>query len=267
MVDRRSVEFQRLRFKRKLEFAESESAVHVGRPVREWELECVSRELSKGDIMLDCGCGVGKFSSEIARRNPYLGGIYGVDITEDMIEAARRRVRTGAFGSVKAWFTVGDFHELAFPDNFADVVLLRFALHHTYRPRELMREICRVLKPSGRVIIIEVQNFEDPSANRFFDELNRIREPADAHFYSRTELVTLVGEFFDGVSHEARSYDLCLEDWLTNYEEPAVTTEMMLRASTSIQRAFHLRRLGDGKHVIRLTNQCVVGVRPRGKTP
>ncbi|MDO8592381.1 MAG: class I SAM-dependent methyltransferase [bacterium] len=109
------------------------------------EIEVIKRELPDRleRRALDLGCGTGVFS-------PFFGKDYaGVDISEAYINYARRRYNKT--------FKAMDARRLAFPGQSFDIVWVNGVLHHLddASVRQILKEIKRVLKTGGRVIIME----------------------------------------------------------------------------------------------------------------
>jgi SAM-dependent methyltransferase len=101
--------------------------------------------LSSGDIVLDAGCGTGtdlRALAEVARL------AVGVDLSATMIAAARSRAPTASV-------LVGTVKRIPFPDATFNGCWARAVLIHTSSPDVAVREISRVLKPNGRVVLSE----------------------------------------------------------------------------------------------------------------
>jgi|ERR1017187_8360262 2-polyprenyl-3-methyl-5-hydroxy-6-metoxy-1,4-benzoquinol methylase len=101
---------------------------------------------NKGPV-LDLGCGNGSLSHELSK----LGfEVYGVDRSDSGIQIARE-----AFPQVQ--FSLGDVEEDLSPDPFQagsfDVVVSTEVVEHLYRPRQLIQNAFRLLKPSGHFIV------------------------------------------------------------------------------------------------------------------
>jgi ubiquinone/menaquinone biosynthesis C-methylase UbiE len=111
-------------------------------------------QLRRGEAVLDVGCGTGTLAIEVQRRVGTAGRVCGIDpgprqIARARAKAARRRAPIE--------FQVGVIERLPFPDQTFDVVLSTLMMHHL--PDDLKRqglaEIARVLKPGGRVVIVD----------------------------------------------------------------------------------------------------------------
>lgn len=112
--------------------------------------------LRPGEQVLEVGCGTGSLAITAAETAGVK--VYGTDASPEMIERARRKA---ARAGVDVAFREGLVEQIAFPDASLDVVLSSFMVHHL--PDDLKRrafaEIHRVLKPGGRVVVVD---FEPP---------------------------------------------------------------------------------------------------------
>lgn len=114
--------------------------------------------LRRGEEVLDAGCGTGSLAIAAKRQVGRNGVVYGLDASSEMIAGAKRKARRAG---VAVEFYTGLAQSLPFPDARFDVVLTTLMLHHLTcnARREFANEICRVLKPGGRVLAID---FEKP---------------------------------------------------------------------------------------------------------
>ncbi len=101
--------------------------------------------------ILDYGCGRGEKSLRYLKNGAV---VYGIDISAAYIEEARKRVEQRGFPSERYSFSVMDAHNLQFKDDTIDVVVGHGILHHLNVGVALC-EIHRVLRPNGRVLLVE----------------------------------------------------------------------------------------------------------------
>jgi ubiquinone/menaquinone biosynthesis C-methylase UbiE len=125
--------------------------------------------IQPGATVLEVGCGTGDVALAARERVGASGAVYGIDPSAEMIAVAREKA---ARARLAVDFQVGVIEALAFPDASFDVVLSSLMMHHL--PGELKRrglaEIARVLKPGGRLLIVD---FKRPTT-RWTRTMNRL---------------------------------------------------------------------------------------------
>ena len=110
--------------------------------------------LQTGESVLDVGCGTGSLAIAAKRRVGVAGEVCGLDASAPMIARARNKARKAG---LELNFQTGVAEALPFPDSRFDVVLNTVMLHHLPRTarQECVGEMRRVLKPGGRLLVIE----------------------------------------------------------------------------------------------------------------
>ena len=118
----------------------------------------LGRELSKhplpetGELprVLDCGVGTGALSGALTRVLATPFALDAIDISPSMLEQAERRLQ----GSICAvTLRQGDICKLPYADNTFDLVMAAHVLEHMADPRDALKEMARVLKPGGLLIV------------------------------------------------------------------------------------------------------------------
>ncbi len=108
-------------------------------------------------VILDIATGTGDFAIESSRLKP--SKIYGVDISEGMLDVGRKKIKAKKLEDVIE-MQLGDSENMAFEDNFFDAVTVAFGVRNYENLKLGLSEMYRVMKPGGHVVIIE---FSKPS--------------------------------------------------------------------------------------------------------
>ena len=102
--------------------------------------------LKRGFSVLDCGCGVGSITLDLAELVAS-GQVIGIDLDESQLEIARANAQQRGLTNVS--FEPGNAYTLRFADNSFDAVLAHTLLYHLNDQMRALREFHRVLKPGG----------------------------------------------------------------------------------------------------------------------
>ena len=125
------------------------------RALKEIVVPCKTQEI------LDVACGTGDFSLEIAAASTPETLVTGLDLSEGMLAVMQEKVaRKGLNGRIR--MLQGNCESLPFPDASFDRVTIAFGIRN-FEHRELaLQEILRVLRPSGKLVILELSVPENP---------------------------------------------------------------------------------------------------------
>jgi ubiquinone/menaquinone biosynthesis C-methylase UbiE len=138
------------------------------------------------DDALDLACGPGIVTCSVA---PHVKSIRGQDIVPAMLE--RAKARGVGLGLYNVRFEEGDSNALPYADGSFDLVLTRFSFHHLLDPLRTLREMGRVCKCGGRVVVADVA--PSVETNERYDHFERIRDPSHTHALNEPELLALFG--------------------------------------------------------------------------
>jgi len=97
----------------------------------------------------DLGCGTGRASEAIA---PFVAQVIAVDASAAMLQAAKKRLQP--FDNVD--LRRGDLEDLPIDDALLDAATMMLVLHHVTDPARALAEVARVLKPGGRLILVDM---------------------------------------------------------------------------------------------------------------
>lgn len=147
----------------------SELAVHS-------EAEGLRRTLAAAQLqphmqVLDVACGPGIVACAAAAQVRH---VTGIDLTPAMIEQARARQQRN--GVANLTWQIGDATRLPFPDQSFDVVLTRYSFHHMPEPIAALREMKRVARADGRIVVIDAA--PSPENQAAYDRMETLRDPS-----------------------------------------------------------------------------------------
>ncbi|GLC28321.1 arsenite methyltransferase [Roseisolibacter agri] len=127
-------------------------------------------QLEPGQVVLDLGSGGGIDVLLSARRVGATGKAYGLDMTDDMLELARRNAAEAGVTNVE--FLKGQIEAIPLPDASVDVIISNCVINLSGDKRRVLAEAFRVLKPGGRFAVSDVVvRGETPAAVRRSMEL------------------------------------------------------------------------------------------------
>ena len=127
---------------------------------RAWKAYTVMvANLREGDQVLDIAGGTGDLSLAFSKKVGATGRVVHTDINEAMLRVGRDRLINEG---VVLPTTVCDAEHLPFPDNHFDLVSVAFGLRNMTHKDAALREMCRVLKPRGRLLVLEFSRVAKP---------------------------------------------------------------------------------------------------------
>lgn len=112
--------------------------------------------IKKGMIVVDYGCGPGRYSTIFSKIVGEAGKVYAVDIHELAIEAVENKIRKRKIANIKTSLATGNDegrYNTNLPDKIADVVCALDMFFIIKKPKDFLLEIKRILKNSGVLII------------------------------------------------------------------------------------------------------------------
>jgi len=118
-------------------------------------------ELAPGDSALDVACGTGDLAIELARRVGATGEVIGSDFSEEMLERARAK----APGLAWEW---GNALELPYASARFDAATVGFGARNFSDLDRGLAEMARVVKPGGRVVVLEITTPHKPPLSTFY---------------------------------------------------------------------------------------------------
>jgi ubiquinone/menaquinone biosynthesis C-methylase UbiE len=109
-------------------------------------------DLQPGLRVLDAGSGTGEDAREIAKLVSPTGQVIGLDFSQTMLDVAQQRTQGM---NLPVSFCQGDIHKLPFADNTFDRCYADKTFQHLPYPKQALSELIRVLKPRGRLVVVD----------------------------------------------------------------------------------------------------------------
>jgi SAM-dependent methyltransferase len=210
------------------------------------------------DAVLDVAAGTGHLGRAIA---PRVRCVVCLDFTPDMLHEGEQAAQREGLTNIT--FLKGAAEDLPCPDSVFDAVVSRFAVHHFVEPLVQVREMVRVCRPGGKVVLIDLVGPEDEGEAAAYNHLERLRDPSHTQALSAEELRgTLEGCGLTGIRTASRDVEVEVERWLeltstATARAQAVREDLMqdvLGSASTGMRPF----LDDG--VLMFTQRWVIAV-------
>lgn len=199
---------------------------------------------------LDVACGPGTFTSAFARRVRWM---VGLDLTAPLMEQGRAAAEAEGIGNV-AW-GCGNAAALPFAGGAFDLVTCGYAVHHFGEPAKALAEISRVLRPGGRLALIDliVPGEESPEAGAANNEIEIVRDASHETTFFATGLRALVEAtglhaVASAEDERKRTFDdwMQIAGWRPGDEAYASTRALMEKHRAGNVSRFHACPLPNG---------------------
>jgi demethylmenaquinone methyltransferase/2-methoxy-6-polyprenyl-1,4-benzoquinol methylase len=147
--------------------------------------------VSPGDRVLDVATGTGDLAFELAGRVHPGGEVVGIDFSEHMLELARTKARAQTGGGANVRFESANALSLPFSDGAFDAATVGFGARNFGDLARGLSEMVRVVRPGGRVVVLEITTPRRPPLSTFFElwfdravpVLGRLAGDAQAYSY------------------------------------------------------------------------------------
>ena len=174
--------------------------------------------------------------------------VLGVDATSELLDSARREAAQRRIDNVS--FVSGDASHLDLADHSFDVASCRAAFHHFPDPAIVLREMQRVVRPGGKILIADILGSTDSEKATYHDRIERLCDPTHTRALADAEFDRLLRDAGLQVLHRMTTeihYEV--EEWLAHggpSDEAAREIRRLLEASLAHDLSgLKVRREGD----------------------
>lgn len=186
-----------------------------------WRKFAVKRLPKNAEIILDIATGTGDIALETAKLNKNVK-VIGLDFATEMMKLAINKTALRNL-SGRITYISGDALRLPFPSGLFDAAVMAFGLRNIPDKLAALKEMARVVKPGGKVIILEMTFFRNIRIKKIF------------HWYLNN-IVPLVGGF---ISRDKTAYRY-LSDSIWDFIQPQELTVLFQKSNLNNIRAFPL---------------------------
>lgn len=214
------------------------SKVHASGQDLAWVVEAAA--LKGTERVLDVATGAGHTAFALA---PYAAEVVALDITKEMLAVAQKEAAERHLDNIR--FLEGDAQQLPCADASFDVVSCRHAPHHFPHVQRAVQEWARVLKPGGKLVLVDSISPEEPEIEAFLHEIEVLRDPSHVRNQRLSTWVTFLNEagFTVNSAHEMGIF-LDIPSWTQRMRTPAesvATIEQLFRdADPAIRTRLHI---------------------------
>lgn len=124
--------------------------------------------LHAGQCVLDVASGTGDLAKSLVEAVGKLGQVIMTDINDAMLAVGRTRmVDAGLVGNLS--YVLADAEKLPFQDNYFDCITIAFGLRNVTHKEAALHSMYRILKPGGKLLILEFSHAETKLLQKFYD--------------------------------------------------------------------------------------------------
>ncbi len=171
---------------------------------------------SSSDSVLEAAagtCACGRYLTQFVKS------VTCLDITAAMLEVGKNEALKSGINNIN--FVNGNIEDMPFPDNSFDIVISRLAFHHFTDINMPFKEMVRVLKPNGKLVLIDMEAAEE-SLRNIEDEIETLRDPSHVKNLSKSEILRLFYENeIEIVKCESTKIPVSLYEWMKLTGTPA----------------------------------------------
>jgi ubiquinone/menaquinone biosynthesis C-methylase UbiE/DNA-binding transcriptional ArsR family regulator len=136
-------------------------------PGRSWEaIGHLALRLVPPIVVADLGAGEGLISQLIAHRAER---VWCIDNSPRMVEVGTELARKNGLANLA--YKLGDIEKVPLPDRSVDLAILSQALHHAIHPQTAVNEACRILRPGGQLVVLDLKEHAFEKARELYADV------------------------------------------------------------------------------------------------
>jgi ubiquinone/menaquinone biosynthesis C-methylase UbiE len=221
------------------------SRVHAEGPDLEHAERLVMQAVPQGAAALDVGCGAGHLSFRLA---PRVGRMTAVDPSEGMLATVAQEAARRGLGNLET--RPGSAESLPFESACFDLVASRYSAHHWLHLEEALRELQRVAKPGGALLLIDSLAPEDALADTHLQALELLRDRSHVRNRSQPQWRTLLSAAgFELLEQRQWPTRIEFASWVERMRTPgghvAAIRSLQCSAPAEVQRALSFETDGS----------------------
>ncbi|MBW7984422.1 class I SAM-dependent methyltransferase [Enterobacillus tribolii] len=185
--------------------------------------------------VLDLGCGAGHVSFTVA---PEVAQVTAYDLSASMLAVVAQSAAERKLDNITT--RQGQAERLPFGEATFDYVISRYSAHHWQDVGQGMREIGRVLKPGGRVVIIDVCSPGHPLLDTYLQTVEMLRDTSHVRDYSSAEWLQLASDAklrITGLEHDRLHLEF--SSWVARMRTPEALATAIRQLQNAMPREVH----------------------------
>ena len=148
---------------------------------------------------------------------PFVEDITCLDLTEEMLDQGKRLAEESGLKNIH--FRTGNAEKLPYEEGTFDLVITRLSFHHFINPVIPFREMQRVLKKGGKLVVWDMEATEEP-LRKIDDKIEKLRDPSHTRILSREEFEEMFEKDFWLQCEETTLVPVKLKSWMELTDTP-----------------------------------------------